>query len=94
MNHRTQLLFPILSLLFFFVGFVACNRSSSPGDAEEIPEAFAQLCASCHGTDLKGNIAQSLLDGSWQFGSRSADIFRAIKFGNPQAGLPSWKAVL
>lgn len=62
--------------------------------ATDIPNAFATHCASCHGSDLKGDIAQSLLDGSWQFGSRKNDIARSIKFGHPHHGMPSWGAVL
>ncbi len=58
------------------------------------PETFDVHCASCHGVDLKGEIAQSLLDGSWQFGSRRNDIFRSIKFGHPHHGMPSWGLVL
>ena len=39
-------------------------------------------------------MAQSLVDGSWQFGGRDSDIFRSIKFGHPHFGMPSWGAVL
>jgi len=61
---------------------------------DNIPETFTKLCATCHGIDLKGEIAQSLLDGSWQFGSGSDDILRSIKFGYPHHGMPSWGGVL
>ena len=59
-----------------------------------IPTTFTELCAACHGEDLKGGIAQSLLDGSWQFGARENDLFRAIKFGFPHHGMPSWEGIL
>ena len=59
----------------------------------QIPEQFTQYCISCHGQDLKGGVAQSLIDGSWQFGARKSDIFRSIKFGHPSFGMPSWGAV-
>ncbi len=59
----------------------------------EIPDQFTQYCVSCHGNDLKGGVAQSLLDGSWQFGARKNDIFRSIKFGHPAFGMPSWGSV-
>lgn len=59
----------------------------------QIPEKFTQYCISCHGQDLKGGVAQSLIDGSWQFGARKSDIFRSIKFGHPSFGMPSWGAV-
>ena len=59
----------------------------------KIPEQFTQYCISCHGQDLKGGVAQSLIDGSWQFGARKSDVFRSIKFGHPSFGMPSWGAV-
>jgi len=60
---------------------------------DQIPEQFTQYCISCHGQDLKGGVAQSLVDGSWQFGARKSDVFRSIKFGHPSFGMPSWGAV-
>ncbi len=60
---------------------------------QQIPETFTQYCISCHGQDLRGGVAQSLIDGSWQFGARKSDIFRSIKFGHPSFGMPSWGAV-
>ena len=71
-------------------------QSCSEKHPEEIviPDTFTNLCSSCHGKDLKGDIAQSLLDGSWQFGARNGDLFRSIKFGHPQFGMPSWGSVL
>jgi len=74
------------------VGIQSCV--DKPSQEMAIPETFTNLCSSCHGKDLKGNIAQSLLDGSWQFGSRNGDLFRSIKFGHPHFGMPSWGSVL
>lgn len=89
-------------LLIVFPMFVcsilleSCTTSTTSNIAivDEIPETFTKLCASCHGEDLKGNIAQSLLDGSWQFGSEEDDIMRSIKFGYPHHGMPAWGAAL
>lgn len=71
----------------------ACT-DDAPGQQAKRPSAFGEHCAACHGEDLKGDIAQSLLDGSWQFGPRDKDIFRVIKFGLPHHGMPSWSAAL
>ena len=54
---------------------------------------YTQYCASCHGQDLKGNQAQSLIDGVWQFGDGN-NIFRNIKFGISSAGMPDYQAGL
>ena len=75
---------------------VTCFQCSQEGKPELVatPDNYANLCVSCHGEDLKGAVAQSLVDGSWQFGARDSDLFRSIKFGHPQFGMPSWGAVL
>ena len=85
-----------LCLTSFLLLLEACSSSSTSNTEamDPAPVAISNFCAECHGEDLKGNIAQSLLDGSWQFGSRRNDIFRSIKFGHPHHGMPSWGAVL
>ncbi len=84
-----------LVLLSSMMGFfLACNQGTIEGDTAHIPINLATHCTTCHGQDLKGDIAQSLLDGSWQFGSRRHDIVRSIKFGHPHHGMPSWQGVL
>lgn len=87
------LIFSAILVYLIFLG--SCTTSTSGiAAADDIPETFTTLCASCHGVDLKGDIAQSLLDGSWQFGSGKNDILRSIKFGYPHHGMPAWGAVL
>lgn len=94
-SHKSVKQFQALAIiLLLLIPFIACRTSDPDLVEEKIPDTIVQNCTSCHGEDLKGNIAQSLLDGSWQFGARPGDIFRAIKFGHPQAGMPSWGALL
>ena len=97
-NHMTKSTLPVIAIpmLVCFILLESCTTSTTSNDAaaSEIPETFTRLCASCHGADLKGNISQSLLDGSWQFGSGKDDIMRSIKFGYPHHGMPAWGAVL
>ncbi|NND32833.1 MAG: glucose sorbosone dehydrogenase [Saprospiraceae bacterium] len=84
-----------VTILLAVILIPACtNTGQDIASNNQVPDDFSKLCASCHGDDLKGNIAQSLLDGSWQFGSRRNDIFRSIKFGHPHHGMPSWGSVL
>ncbi|MCP4976758.1 MAG: glucose sorbosone dehydrogenase [Maribacter sp.] len=95
MTKNTFLLitFPML-VCFLLLGSCTSKTASNVAAVGEIPETFTKLCASCHGNDLKGEISQSLLDGSWQFGSRKGDIMRSIKFGYPHHGMPAWGEVL
>lgn len=92
-NALLLIAIPILACSMFLG---SCTSKTTPKVAAvgEIPETFTKLCASCHGNDLKGNISQSLLDGSWQFGSSKNDIMRSIKFGYPHHGMPAWGEVL
>jgi glucose/arabinose dehydrogenase len=54
-------------------------------------EIYDQYCSNCHGKDLRGGNAQSLLDGVWQFGDGSGYVTRNIKYGIPHLGMPSYE---
>lgn len=55
---------------------------------------YQQYCAQCHGADLNGGNATSLLDGVWQFGAEDSYIVRNIKHGIPHLGMPSYEKSL
>jgi glucose/arabinose dehydrogenase len=55
---------------------------------------YQQYCAQCHGTDLNGGNATSLIDGIWQFGDETGYITRNVKFGIPHLGMPSYEKSL
>ena len=94
-KNLSSLIILQITTIFFLLTIYSCsNVTSSTEQQVALPDTFEKLCASCHGEDLKGGIAQSLLDGSWQFGGRKNDIFRVIKFGLPHHGMPSWGTVL
>jgi aldose sugar dehydrogenase len=57
-------------------------------------ELYIQHCATCHGQDLQGGMAQGLVDGKWQFGAERGYIFRNIQFGIPNFGMPGYNDVL
>jgi glucose/arabinose dehydrogenase len=57
-------------------------------------ELYQKACASCHGKDLRGGQAQSLVDAIWQFGSGRNDILRNIKHGIPDFSMPAFATTL
>jgi glucose/arabinose dehydrogenase len=57
-------------------------------------EIYSNSCASCHGPELQGGNAQSLIDGVWQFGDGTGYVSRNIKFGIPHLGMPSYESTL
>ncbi len=85
---------PLLVISIFLESCTPSTTSNETVEVVEIPDIYTKNCATCHGADLKGNISQSLLDGSWQFGSGKNDIMRSIKFGYPHHGMPAWGGVL
>lgn len=85
---------PLLAISIFLESCTTSTTSNETVEVVEIPDIYTNNCATCHGADLKGNISQSLLDGSWQFGSGKNDIMRSIKFGYPHHGMPAWGGVL
>ncbi|WP_340112203.1 PQQ-dependent sugar dehydrogenase [Maribellus mangrovi] len=82
--QRIKQLF-ILGIFFVF----AIHTQAQDGQA-----LYQQNCASCHGADLNGGNAASLIDGVWQFGAENSYIYRNIKFGIPHLGMPSYEATL
>jgi glucose/arabinose dehydrogenase len=54
----------------------------------------ADLCASCHGDDLRGGRAASLLDDTWVFGGSDADLALSIRDGRPGTLMPPFQSAL
>ncbi|MCY1720646.1 PQQ-dependent sugar dehydrogenase [Prolixibacteraceae bacterium Z1-6] len=55
---------------------------------------YGKNCAQCHGANLNGGNAASLVDGIWQFGAEDGYQFRNIKFGIAHLGMPSYESTL
>lgn len=75
----------------------AINHATAPATAAPRSAAalYAQLCASCHGRNLKGaNNVPSLTDNTWLHGGGRAAIVQSIANGIVARGMPAWKGVL
>lgn len=68
--------------------------SSSTLFARDVGEFFNQNCANCHGRELQGGSAPSLLTNIWKHGSDDISIARSISEGYPTNGMPAWKGAL
>ena len=55
---------------------------------------YAQFCMSCHGENLGGGIAPSMLDEEWAHGGTDEAITLQIIGGNPELGMPAFGEVL
>ncbi len=75
---------------FFIISAISFSSCAQPDGAK----LYQQNCAQCHGADLTGGNATSLVDGIWQFGAENGYITRNIKFGIPHLGMPSYEKTL
>ncbi|MBN1819776.1 MAG: PQQ-dependent sugar dehydrogenase [Prolixibacteraceae bacterium] len=82
-NQKYVLTFAFLTILSF--GCIAQPKGET---------IYLKNCAQCHGSDLNGGNATSLIDGVWQYGDEDGYISRNIKFGIPNLGMPSYEETL
>ena len=73
-------------------------RSPEEGASSPAPASarshYALYCADCHGADMDGGMASSLVDGRWAYGDGDAAILRSIADGIEADGMPAFGAVL
>src|SRR6187402_2668499 len=70
------------------------DEAAAPPLARDAATLYAQFCANCHGANLQGNKAQSLLDADWQPGKTAADITRLIHEGVATSGMPAFGSTM
>ncbi|MDX1284742.1 MAG: cytochrome c, partial [Draconibacterium sp.] len=75
-NHSVRFLLSVTLLVV--ISFVS--------GAQDAPALYQQHCAQCHGTNLTGGNASSLVDEIWQFGAEDGYFFRNVKFGIAHLG--------
>ena len=81
-TFRARRLAPAIAALLAFV---------HPAIARDVNVLFNENCAKCHGANLQGGAAKSLLTGEWNHGSDDESIARVIREGDVEKGMPSWK---
>lgn len=77
MSRRVYPVFASLALLFSIASAFA--QGTSP--RRDIGRFYAQNCAQCHGRNLQGGLAPSLLDDQWSHGGTDADLAKVIRDG-------------
>ena len=83
--------FALSVLLWLVFATAACAQRERTG---EIATRHRELCANCHGVNLQGGQAQSLLDDVWVAGGDDESLARSIRNGFPEKGMPAWSAAL
>ena len=83
----------LLAAIALLTGFTstAAAQTEAHGLARGV---YRKLCANCHGADLHGGMASSLVDGVWAFGENRSKIFSNIHDGISDRGMPGFGRVL
>jgi aldose sugar dehydrogenase len=71
----------------------AATLPAGPDFSDRSPAGiYAAACSNCHGANLEGGNGSSLIDGEWHFGDSRTNIFRVLKFGIEDVGMPAFAA--
>ncbi|EDY83795.1 Glucose / Sorbosone dehydrogenase domain protein [Verrucomicrobiia bacterium DG1235] len=60
----------------------------------DVSELYANNCAACHGANLEGGQASSLVDDTWIHGRTDSDLARIIREGIPDTTMVPWGTTL
>lgn len=95
LKHRVMgsysIRFNLTAVILFIIFIYPNGKILSQTNGESL---YKKFCAQCHGSDLNGGNATSLIDGIWQFGAEDGYVTRNIKFGIPHLGMPSYEKSL
>jgi aldose sugar dehydrogenase len=69
-------------------------QKNPPSQGREVTQLYAEDCAACHGADMSGGSASSLLDSTWRYTGDDSSIARRIRDGHPDAGMPAMRQSL
>jgi len=72
------------------------EKTVTMADASGIAEGdkiFHSNCFSCHGAKGEGLVGPNLADNYWLHGGSINDVFKTIKYGYPEKGMPSWQSM-
>ena len=81
--------FKILGLLFLQFSVLAISVSAQEGG-----KLYKTYCAGCHGANLEGNSASSLIKTEWKYGRSASLMTRNITFGIHETEMIAWNQVL
>ena len=60
----------------------------------KVADLYKENCASCHGDQMQGASAPSMLDDIWLNGGDDDSLARSIRNGFPDRGMPAWGALI
>ena len=79
--------FAIFALIFCFSFAKSPLKDDDMASEKKIRKLYAQNCSGCH-----GEIMEAFVDRKWKYGIAVDSIFKRIKYGSPDFGMPSFKS--
>ncbi|AOS43849.1 Soluble aldose sugar dehydrogenase YliI precursor [Lacunisphaera limnophila] len=68
---------------------------AQPALNKDVAKIYAEICANCHGAQLEGGSAPSMLDDQWSSGNGDdASIARIIYDGSLEKGMPAFHSLM
>ncbi|MEO6245918.1 MAG: PQQ-dependent sugar dehydrogenase, partial [Opitutaceae bacterium] len=79
------------STLSLLAGFALCSPASAQTiRTGTVAQRYTELCANCHGKNLEGGSAPTMLKDEWLHGGDDDSIAQSIRNGFPEKGMPPW----
>jgi cytochrome c oxidase cbb3-type subunit 3 len=68
--------------------------STEAADLASGKSVFTASCAPCHGVQGQGVVGPNLTDDYWLHGGSIGNIFKTVKYGVTDKGMPTWEKQL
>ena len=76
-------------LFLFLTNTLAAQKENAPG-----AEVYMNYCSACHGKNLEGGQAPSLLTTKWKHGDSKKAVIQTIKKGVANTSMMAWENML
>jgi len=84
----------LLTSLALAAGAPSLLLAQAPALKKDIAKVYQEICANCHGADLSGGQAPTMLDDVWAHGGDDDSLARVIRDGVLEKGMPAFNSVL
>jgi glucose/arabinose dehydrogenase len=85
---------PFFALATVAVALTSTHLSAQNRRPNTVAERYELLCANCHGKNLEGGQAPTMLDDVWTNGGDDESLTKSIRGGFPDKGMPAWGAAI
>ncbi len=86
---------PVRVVLALAACGLAVSLAAQPAPRKDVAKIYHEICANCHGAQLEGGQAPSMLDDQWSSGrGTDEDLARIIREGALEKGMPAFHSLM